>query len=172
MLQVASGVTVSKYPTFADLLGFFRALHQAVASGGITSIYVHLDSGLMRWCIALYQCAEEYPELVRKIYTFNKLTAEIEMIQPYQKLIEMEAILLQLIHQSGKVSLTDLHLKYAQKFEEKSWSYILKTVNTLAEKGLITEVKVGRTKWVELTNLGKARQMNGEDCSTIKEQLV
>src|SRR5271157_3923491 len=76
--RVFSVLAVPDYPAFADLLAYMRALHQVIQSRGYDAIYTHLDSGLMRWRIALYQCAEEFADLIKKIFIFNKLTAEIE----------------------------------------------------------------------------------------------
>src|SRR5271157_2316245 len=76
--RIFSVLAVPSFSAFADLLAYLRALHQVIESRGYDAIFTHLDSGLMRWRIALYQCAEEFADLVKKIYIFNKLTAEIE----------------------------------------------------------------------------------------------
>ncbi len=166
-----SVLVVPNFDEFADLLAYFRALHQIIASAGYTAIYTHLDSGLMRWRIALYQCAEEFPNLVRKVFLFNKATAEKEEIRIFRKLHETETQILQILSGYGKVTLSQLHSNYIENYSNRTLSAILKVVKHLSGEGLTSEKKEGRIQWVEITNLGRAMLIQKNQMKVISEQL-
>jgi predicted transcriptional regulator len=138
---------------------------------GYDAVYTHLDSGLMRWRIALFQCAEEFPRLVQKLFLFNKMTAEMEVIRIFYKLNETEAQVLQVLSNYTKITLSDLRGKYLEAYSDRTLSAILKVVRSLAEGGLVIENKEGRVQWVELTDLGRAMMKSEEFITDITQKL-
>jgi hypothetical protein len=163
---------IPEYDFFYQNLSFFRSLVQYIRSCKVDEIIIHLNSGPMVWRIALYQCAEEFKDLIKFIFVFNKISGKEEKIRLYRELNDVELNLIQLLSkESKKIPLTQLWTDYAKLYPSKSLSHLLKTINRLSAEGIIIEIKEGREKLVVLSEIGICLYKNQELIESIKQQL-
>jgi hypothetical protein len=163
---------IPEYEEFYQNHSFFRSLIQYVRSCQINDIIIPINSGPMVWRIALYQCAEEFHEIIKFIFVFNKITGKEEKIRLYRELNEVELNLIELLSKdTKKIPLTQLWENYGKWYPAKSLSHLLKTINRLSAEGFISEFKEGREKLVILSEIGIALFKNQGLIELIKQQL-
>ncbi len=147
-------LNVPEFTQFYEVMAYFRHLFIYLQEQGFDHISVHVSSGLTLWRFALYQCAEEFQEIVVNPFVYNKDTGTMERIRIYRALTDIEQNIIALLTGVDKISLSDLTTLYSQHFDHKSLSYLLKVVNHLEESGLVDGVKAGRVKMVSLSPMG------------------
>lgn len=163
---------IPEYDFFYQNLSYFRSLIQYIRSCEVNEIIIHLNSGPMVWRIALYQCAEEFKDLIKFVFIFNKISGKEEKIRLYRELNDVEQNLIQLLSkETKKIPLTQLWTDYAKLYPSKSLSHLLKTINRLSVEGIITEFKEGRKKLVVLSEIGINLYKNQRLIESIKQQL-
>jgi DNA-binding transcriptional ArsR family regulator len=146
---------IPEYESFFQNLAFFRSLIQVITSQDPIDIIIHLNSGPMVWRIALYQCAEEFADIIKFIFIFDKNTGKPEKIRLFRELNDTEKKILSILgDQTEKITLTRLWDKFNNETEKKSLSQILKSVNRLVDEGLVCEIKEGREKMVSISDIG------------------
>jgi len=155
---------------FYQLLHYFRALLSYVEKLGY-QIMIHLNSGLMIWRMALYLAAAEFKSSIYLTYLFNKDTGDIQKIWIYRDLSEQEKIVLEILSNNKRLSISEIQKIYKSKTGTGTLSYVLKIVKSLVEEGILLESKEGRTKYVVLSELGKSLGNFEEYSKLIKEQL-
>ncbi len=155
---------------FYELLRYFRALLDYIKTQGYR-IAINLNSGLMLWRMALYQAAAEFKPFIFSIYLFEKDTGNMQNLWLYRDLSKQEKLVLTILSENPRLSISTIQEVYKKKTGTGSLSYILKIVSRLVDDGLILEVKKGRTKWVELSSLGKALSPVNDIKNKIEEEL-
>ncbi|MHA1357680.1 MAG: winged helix-turn-helix domain-containing protein [Candidatus Helarchaeota archaeon] len=140
---------------FYELLRYFRGLFDFIIKKGF-KIAVHLNSGPMIWRVALYLSAAEFRSEIEFLYLFDKKSGERQDLWIYRDLLDQEKIILEILADNQRASVTDIQERYQSKTGKGTLSYVLKLVNNLVEDGLLLESKEGRTKFIELSPLGKA----------------
>ena len=148
-------LNVPHLESYSQNLSYLRSLIKIIKSKGYTEIHIHLNSGLMIYRIGLYQCAEEFRDLITKVFIIDKENWNIETIRIYRDLNEIEKQILELLVDNELISISNLQKLHEKKFEKKTLSYILKTVNRLSSEGFIDEIKDGREKMIKLSSFGK-----------------
>lgn len=155
---------------FYELLRYFRALIDYIKAQGCR-IAINLNSGLMLWRMALYQAAAEFKPFIDSIYLFEKDTGNKQNLWIHRDLSKQEKLVLTILSENPRLSISEIQEVYKKKTGTGSLSYILKIVSRLVEDGLILESKEGRTKWVELSSLGKALSPPNDLKHIIEEEL-
>ncbi len=190
---------IPSYQQFAQYFGFFRSLfiqlipflksnnkyknycnkeiklsnfQRFFEETKIGNIHIHLDSGLMMYRLALYQCAHEFRDLSIHLFIYNKISNLSETIPIHQGRNSIENRVIEILKNQDKISVSELLEEYTIKFEEKSLSYMLKIVNRLIEMGYVESKKVGREKQISLTQFSSSAFLAGKYSNTIKENLL
>lgn len=174
-------INILDFGHFAEYFGFFRAIflhlqpyfaleeptesqiikEQSIFHGIFqdtlfSKIHIHLNSSLMVYRLALYQCANEFRGLPLHLFLFNKNTDFPETIPLYYEMNTIEKRVLELLQKSAEISVSELCNLYAAHYESKSLSYMLKVVNRLIEMKYLESSKVGREKQISLTSFSSS----------------
>jgi len=155
---------------FYELLRYFRALLALIIQEGY-KVAIHLNSGPMMWRICLYLAASEFKKDVDYLYLFEKFSGERKNIWIYRDLTEQEKIIIEILSENPKLSISDIQKFFKKRKGKGTLSYILKIIKVLINDGLISELKRGRTKWVELTLLGKSLSSFNDYIQKITQDL-
>jgi len=110
----------------------------------------------MIWRVAMYLAAAEFRSEIEFLYLFDKQSGERQDLWIHRDLMDQEKIILEILSDIHRASVTDIQEQYQSKTGKGTLSYVLKLVNNLVEDGLLLESKEGRTKYIELSPLGKA----------------
>ncbi|MHA1267541.1 MAG: hypothetical protein ACTSRS_20060 [Candidatus Helarchaeota archaeon] len=140
---------------FYELIRYFRGLFDYIIKKGY-KIAVHLNSGPMIWRITLYLAAAEFRSKIECLYLFNKWSGERQNLWVYRDLTVQEKIVLEILSEIQRASVTEIQEHYQTKTGKGTLSYVLKLIKNLVEDGLLLESKKGRIKFIELSPLGKA----------------
>jgi len=140
---------------FYELLRYFRGLFDFIIKKEF-KIAVHLNSGPMIWRVPLYLAAAEFRSEIQLLYLFDKPSGERQDLWIHRDLMDQEKLILEIVTAAPRASVTDIQERYLSKTGKGTLSYVLKLVNNLVADGLLLESKEGRTKFIELSPLGKA----------------
>jgi len=119
----------------------------------INKIHIHLDSGLMIYRLALYQCANEFRDLSIHLFMYNKVSHLSETIPIHHDRNNIEDNVLEILENYDYLSVSELLAEFSAKHEKKSLSYMLKVVNRLNKMGYVESKKIGREKLISLSPL-------------------
>ncbi len=143
----------TKYQKYCDKESTDPVFQNFFKDNKITKIHIHLDSGLMIYRLALYQCANEFRDLSIHLFMYNKVSHLAETIPIHHDRNDIEDNVLEILENYEYLSVSELLSKFSVKYEKKSLSYMLKVVNRLNRMGYIESKKVGRRKLISLSPL-------------------
>lgn len=166
-----SVLEIPQLDSYFETMGFFRALFQYLDSRLLSHLILQSGSGPEIWQICLYQCAEEFQKITKKIFVYNKLTAKEEIIRIYREFNETEKNIFNLLQTQEEVNISKLEQLYDLKYGKKTLSYLLKTVNRLAEENLVDERKDGRDRLIKISQNGYQMLFNEELKTKIRQEL-
>ena len=157
--------------SYYDTIGFFRALFLALQSMSMTELILQSGSGPEIWQVCLYQCAEEFRDIIKKLFMYNKLTGKEELIRIYREFNDTEKNVLDILKNHEVLTMSKLEQLYESMFDKKTLSYLLKTINRLAEEGLIDDRKEGRDRLIKISDNGFKMLFNKELQQSIEHSL-
>jgi hypothetical protein len=162
---------IPEMESYFETMGFFRSLFQHLESQSIKNLILQSGSGPAIWQICLYQCAEEFQKITKKLFVYNKISAKEELIRVYREFNETEKNIFILLQDQEELNMSKLEQLYKAKFGKKTLSYLLKTVNRLANEHLIEEHKEGRDRLIKISQNGTKMLFNGIFLQKIKKEL-
>lgn len=117
-------------------------------------IEINATAGLRAWQILCYFTKIQFKDIIRKYFMINKKNGQ-PIIFPPSILNKTEQIILDIIGLNKK-NIKQIKQNYEKlKSKKVSVSLISKYITKLKEKNLISESKVNKLKYLELTRLGK-----------------
>lgn len=155
-----------------NILDFIKILKDTILENTIQgySIEINATAGLTMWQILGYFTAMQLENVVHKFFIINKQKGEA-LILPLGTLSKTEQLIIDII-KNGSLSIEDIKKAYENlKSKKVSVALISKYLVKLKDRGLVSESKIERFKYFDLTSLGKMYNLNLDFQELTKDRI-
>lgn len=134
-------------------------------------IIINISSGLLAFRLALYQAALDCKKYVDQVYIIEKDTGEIKIVWLYREISDAERTIIDILYNKPNISKKNLQQQYYKIEGKGNLTYISRIIKKMRQDELVNELIQGNTRYLSLSDTGRALGPTKNLISNLKKQL-